>query len=214
MGWINAELKGICDMDLNDIALFVQVVRAGSFAEAGRRLNIPPSTGSRRIQKLEARLGVRLMQRSTRKLVLTSAGQAFFSQCAQQVDVLHESARKVADLHDSISGRVRVAAPANFLFWFPVEAVHKFLLDHPGVRIEFELTDERVNLLTEEIDIAFRVGRISDPSSLIARKIGWTKSILVASPDYLAARGNPECLADLPDHDCIAQSANNGSPCV
>ncbi|SIT46030.1 Transcriptional regulator [Paraburkholderia piptadeniae] len=200
-------------MDLNDIALFVQVVRAGSFAEAGRRLNIPPSTGSRRIQQLEARLGVRLMQRSTRKLVLTNAGQMFFAQCAQQVDVLLESARKLSDLHDSISGRVRVAAPANFFFWFPVEAVHKFLSDHAGVHIEFELTDERVDLLAEKIDVAFRVGRISDPS-LIVRKIGWTRSILVASPDYLAARGKPVRVSDLADHDCITPSVTNDSPYV
>jgi DNA-binding transcriptional LysR family regulator len=93
-------------------------------------------------------------------------------------------------------------APANFFFWFPVEAVHKFLSDHAGVHIEFELTDERVDLLAQKIDVAFRVGRISDPS-LIVRKIGWTKSILVASPDYLAARGNPIRVNNLADHDCI-----------
>jgi len=100
--------------DLNDIALFVQVVRCGSFAEAARRLGMPPNTVSRRIQQLEARLGTRLMQRSTRKLTLTSAGQAFHERCADAVDGLVEAGQELMTGGQEPSGRVRVAATADF----------------------------------------------------------------------------------------------------
>lgn len=102
-------------MDLNDIALFVQVVRAGSFAEAARQLGIPPSTASRRLQALERAGGVRLLQRSTRRLALTDAGQVFFSQCAEQIDALSQSAQDLADSGKALTGRVRVAAGVDFL---------------------------------------------------------------------------------------------------
>src|ERR1700760_3037963 len=158
-------------MDLNDVALFVQVVRAGSLAEAGRRLGMPPSTCSRRIQQLEHDLGVRLIQRSTRRLALTGAGQEFFERCAAQVDALAESARQMLDARGSVGGRVRVAAPADFFHWFPFERVARFLADYPKVALEFELSDAYVDLLDRNIDIAIRTGPIHEPM-LVARQFG------------------------------------------
>jgi LysR family transcriptional regulator AphB len=189
-------------LDLNDVALFVQVVRAGSFAEAGRRLGLPSNTVSRRVQQLEEHLGARLMQRSTRKLTLTHAGNAFYARCAEQVESLVESAQDLIDEGQSPSGLIRVAAPADFFNWFRMEWTAEFLAMHPKVRVEFVLSDARADLLAEGIDIAFRAGRELEPN-LVARLIGQSGAVLVASPAYIAARGVPQSVAELADHDCV-----------
>lgn len=195
-------------MDLNDVALFVNVVRAGSFAEAGRRLGMPPSTASRRVQALESALGTRLMQRTTRRLVLTDPGRNFFAQASDQIDALMRVAGQVQDDSSEVAGRVRVAVPADFFNWFPADAVARFAATHPRVRLEFELNDARVDLLGEGIDIALRGGD-RDPS-LHARKLGTSYATLVASPNYLAARGVPARPQDLQSHDCITTPARGG----
>lgn len=195
-------------MDLNDIALFVNVVRAGSFAEAGRRLGMPPSTASRRVQSLEEALGTRLMQRTTRRLVLTDAGRNFFADAADQVDALLRVAGQVTSDSNEVAGRVRVAAPVDFFNWFPVDRLATFMAAHPRVRLEFELNDARIDLLGEGIDVALRGGD-RDPS-LIARKLGTSYATLVASPKYLAARGVPKQPRDLSSHDCITSPAHGG----
>ncbi|MFC0400913.1 LysR family transcriptional regulator [Paraburkholderia rhizosphaerae] len=200
-------------MDLNDVALFVQVIRAGSLAEAGRRLGIPASTCSRRIQQLERNLGVRLMQRSTRRLALTGAGQDFFQRCAEQVDALAESARKMLDAGESVCGRIRVAAPADFFHWFPLERIAQFLAKYPNVSLEFEPRDGSTDMLSENIDVAIRTGQVDEPT-LVARPFGATQKKLVASSSYLRARGIPLSPADLVSHDCIVSPRPNGARVV
>ncbi|WP_144630046.1 LysR family transcriptional regulator [Bordetella genomosp. 13] len=195
-------------MDLNDIALFVGVVRAGSFAEAGRRIGMPPSTVSRRLLSLEATLGARLMQRTTRRLVLTDAGRQLFAASADQIDALMHVTGQVAENANEVAGRVRVAVPADFFNWFPAERIARFVQAHPRVRLEFELDDARVDLLGEGIDVAMRAAD-RDPS-LIARKVGTSRAMLVASPAYLAARGMPARPSDLARHDCITTPARGG----
>lgn len=200
-------------MDLNDIALFVHVVRAGSFAEAGRRLGVPPSTGSRRLQALERRLGVRLLQRSTRRLALTDAGEAFFAECAQQIDALNQSAQNLADRGKTPTGRVRVAAGVDFLNWFTLDLIAGFMERHPGIRVEFVLSDARSDLLTDGIDVAVRAGEMVEPT-LVAKQLGRIQWTLVASPDYLSKRGAPASPQDLAAHDCITRPAAGGSAIV
>jgi len=195
-------------MDLNDIALFVNVVRAGSFAEAGRRLGMPPSTASRRIQGLEAVLGVRLMQRTTRRLTLTEAGRNFFAEAADQVDALMHAAGHAREDGDEVAGRVRIATPADFFTWFPASALADFAIKYPKIRLEFELDDARVDLLESGIDVALRSGD-RDPS-FIARKLGTSHATLVASPAYLAQRTRPVALADLTTHYCISAPRRGG----
>jgi LysR family transcriptional regulator AphB len=190
-------------VDLNDVALFVQIVRSGSFAEAGRRLGMPSNTASRRMQQLETDMGVRLMQRSTRRLTLTNAGHAFFAQCAGQVEALTQSVQDSASGSDVPSGKVRVATPADFFNWFPMDLMRQFLETYPKVQLEFEMSDARSDLLGEGIDVAFRAGKVIEPN-LIGRQLGWTRAILVASPSYIARRGTPASPADLASHDCIA----------
>ena len=200
-------------LDLNDIATFVQVVRCGSFAEAARRLGVPPNTVSRRIQLLEAELGTRLMQRSTRKLTLTSSGQAFHERCAGAVDGLLEAGSELKTGGQEPSGLVRVAATADFFDFFPMEWVAEFLTAHPRVRLDFVLNDAKADLIAEQIDVAFRGGplRGSGDSGYVARQLlGPRSDGMVASPAYIAARGAPATLQELADHDCVTSPHPSG----
>jgi len=185
--------------DLNEVRMFVQVVRAGSFAEAARRLGVPPNTLSRRIRQLESGLDTRLMQRSTRKLTLTPAGSAFFERCAPAVDGVLDAGMDLAGGSQTAGGTVRVAAPADFLDFFEVEWVWEFLTRHPKVRLDFVLNDARANLIDEGIDVAFRGGAVSD-RRLIFRQLMPQSFKLVAGPGYLQSRGTPGSLQDHGGH--------------
>jgi LysR family transcriptional regulator AphB len=196
-------------LDLNDVALFVQVVRAGSFAAASRRLGMPANTVSRRIQELERELGLRLMQRSTRKLTLTDAGTNFYAKCADQVEALAEAAQELGEGSQVPSGKVRVAAPADFFNVFRMELMAEFLAAHPKVRLEFVLSDERADMIEQGIDVAIRSGKVVEPT-WVARRLGTAHLTLVASPAYLAARGMPESVEALARHDCVTLPPASG----
>ena len=193
-------------IDLNDIALFVQVVRSGSFAEAARRLGIPANTVSRRIQQLEEQLGMRLLQRSTRKLTLTNSGQIFHERCAGGVEGLNEAAQELMTGTQEPSGLIRVATPADFFDFFLMDWTAAFLEKYPKVRLEFILSDEKTDLISERIDVAFRGGPMQD-SGYIGRQTQCDGNRgLVASPSYLAAHGMPSSLQDLVNHACVTFS--------
>jgi DNA-binding transcriptional LysR family regulator len=197
-------------LDLNDIALFVQVVRSGSFAEAARRLGVPSNTLSRRVQHLEEQLGTRLLQRSTRKLTLTSAGQAFHERCAGAVDGLTEASQELATGSQEPSGLVRVAAPADLFDLFPMEWVADFLDKHPRVRLDFVLNDAKADLIADRIDVAFRGGPLQDSGYVGRQLLSSGSDGLVCSPAYLATRDAPGTLQDLADHDCVSFSHASG----
>jgi DNA-binding transcriptional LysR family regulator len=197
-------------LDLNDVAIFVQVVRCGSFAEAARRLGVPPNTLSRRVQQLEAQLGTRLMQRSTRHLTLTSAGQVFLERCSGAVEGLMDAGEELLAVNQEPSGLVRVAAPADFFDFFAMEWLTEFLAAHPKVRVDFVLSDGRADLIADRIDVALRGGILED-SSLFARKVlDAGNDGLVASPAYVARQGVPATLQDLADRDCLVFSHPSG----
>ena len=191
--------------DLNDIALFVQVARAGSFAAAGRKLGMPPNTISRRLQSLETDLGVRLLQRSTRQLNMTAAGRAFFERCAPGLEDIEQASHQLTESVGEPSGSLRVAAPVDFFDNFSIEWMHGFMRLYPKVQLEFVLNDARADLIAEGIDLAFRGGVLAD-SSLVARKLVDSHRGLVASPDYLKRHGTPRTLGELVEHACLATS--------
>jgi len=130
-------------LDLNHVFLFVEVVRANSFAAAARRLGMPANSVSRKIQELEAQVGSRLIHRSTRKLTLTAAGRTFFDRCAGPVSELAQAGQASVDETQLPGGVIRVAAPADFFDLFPIDWVAQFLHDHPRVRMEFVLDDAK-----------------------------------------------------------------------
>jgi DNA-binding transcriptional LysR family regulator len=192
-------------LDLNQVRMFVQVVRAQSFAEAARRVGVPSNSLSRHVRQLEAKLETRLMQRSTRKLTLTSAGIAFYERCAPAIDNVLDAGKVIAGLTKAPSGTVRVAAPADFLDFFSIEWVIQFLTAYPKVKLDFVLNDARADLIGEAIDVAFRGGDTGDPR-FVFREITSQHFKLVASPAYLKSRGNPENLLALESHDCLTVS--------
>jgi DNA-binding transcriptional LysR family regulator len=196
-------------LDLNQIFLFVEVVKAGSFAQAAQRLAIPANSLSRKIQRLESNLGCRLMHRSTRKLTLTAAGQAFFERCASSVSELAQAGEESVEGNKRPGGLVRVAAPTDFFDVFKLEWIADFLSTHPNVRMEFLLEDAKTDLIAASIDVAFRAGHLVDARH-VGHKLTRTHFGLVASPSYLAARGKPTKPESLPTHDCIPQSNRSG----
>ncbi len=198
-------------LNLNDIALFVQVAAAGSFAGAARRLGIPANTLSRRIQELEDRLGMRLMQRSTRKLTLTDAGRRLYDRCSVQIDDLTQSVRDLSEDCAMPSGRVRIAAPADFLESFRMDWVTEFLALYPAVTLDFLLDDARIDLIANGVDLAFRGGDLHEPN-FVARRIGTARRRLAASPAYLERRGMPRSVRALADHDCLVLTMPGSPP--
>jgi DNA-binding transcriptional LysR family regulator len=190
-------------LDLNQVRVFVQVVRARSFAEASRRLDMPSNTLSRHVRQLEEQLATRLMQRSTRKLTLTEAGLAFFNRCAPAVDDVLDAGKDVVGGSRVPTGLVRIAAPADFLDLFAVPWLAQFQERFPKVRLDFVLSDARADLIGEGIDVAFRGSADTDPRYTF-RRLGTQYFRLVASPAYVQRRGMPRALADLESHDCLS----------
>jgi len=197
-------------LDLNQMALFVQVVQAGSFAEAARRLGMPPTTLSRQVAQLEDNLQARLLQRTTRKLTLTDAGRTLFDQSAAQIATLQDAASALVGTHQAPKGHVRVAAPSGFFDYFQMGWVAEFLTSHPGVQLEFVLSDGMADFIGEGIDVAFRGSGELPDSSLVARKLTSSYLALAASPAYLATHGTPQTIVDVAEHDCICPAHTGG----
>jgi DNA-binding transcriptional LysR family regulator len=198
-------------LDLNDIVVFARVVEAGSFTAAARLLGMPKTTVSRRIGALEREVGVRLIQRTTRSLNMTDAGRLYYEQSSQALRTIEDANLRLAEARAEPSGTIRISAPVGFAGHFLTSAAFDFLAAYPKTRVELHLTDDRLNLVGNRIDLAFRTGSLPD-STLIARKLGSTHRILCASPDYLARRGVPAAAADLARHHCvIAGSSTAGA---
>ncbi|MCJ8203196.1 LysR family transcriptional regulator [Pseudomonas sp. RGM2987] len=197
-------------LDLNDVALFVQVVRSGSFAEAARQLGMPSNTVSRRVQQLEGQLGKRLLQRSTRKLMLTQAGQTFYERCVNAVDGLNDAGQELMAGSGEPAGLVRIAAMADFFDVFPMDWVADFLAAYPRVKLEFVLSDARVDLIADRIDVAFRGGVLRDSGYVGRQLLKNDGDGMTASPAYIAARGMPTSLLDLADHDAVSFAHPSG----
>ena len=198
-------------IDLNQLAVFVQVVQAGSFAQAARRLSMPPTTLSRQVAQLEDALQARLLQRSTRKLSLTDAGRRLFDDSVAQVDALRDAADQLLGARQTPQGSIRVAASASFFDFFDMAWVAEFLAKYPLVRVEFVLSDGMADFVAQGIDVAFRGSSELPDSSLVARKLATGALVLAASPAYLAERGIPSTLEDLAEHDCITAGAASGA---
>jgi DNA-binding transcriptional LysR family regulator len=189
-------------VDLNQMFVFATVVREGSFTGAARTLAMPKSTVSKRVAELESRLGVQLLQRSTRRLRLTDEGSDYYDRCRRIVADAEEADRTLAGDDGALRGLVRVSAPLSIgAHLGPLAA--QFLTDHAHVSLELSLSDRRVDLIAEAFDLAIRVGPLRD-SALVARRIGpASEGILCAAPTYLARHPAPRRPADLRRHECV-----------
>jgi DNA-binding transcriptional LysR family regulator len=184
-----------------DAQIFTQVVDDGSFTAAARSLDLPKSTVSRRVSELEARLGVQLMRRTTRRLSLTDAGRAFYARAAQAMDALVAAERAVTSMLDEPRGRLRVTAPAE-LGTRPFDALLGFCAAYPQVHLDLDLTNRYVDMVEEGYDVALRGGRAPE-GALTGRRLGLGEIHVVASPSYLEERGTPKRGRDLAKHDSI-----------
>lgn len=199
--------------DLNDVLVFAQVAREQSFTRAARALGLPKSTVSERVARLEGRLGVRLLERTTRSLRLTAAGAGYFARVARLSQELDEADRAVSASNTEPRGLLRVASPLLFAQVFLADVVVDYLARYPDVTVDLVAADRTFDLVEEGFDLGVHVVGPLDVS-LIARKLGTGERWCVAAPAYLAARGAPLKPSDLPAHACIAAGAMRASPWV
>lgn len=189
--------------------MFVRVIEAGSFSAAARDLNMGQPAVSKTIASLEYRLGVRLLTRSTRKLSPTEAGTAFYERALRAIGEANEAESAAQGAGAGLEGRLRISAPVTFSRLHLVPKLGPFLDAHPRVQLDLVMDDRVVDLLAENIDVALRLGVLTD-SALKARKLGQAERLVVASPAYLARRGVPRTPADLLEHDGIIYGQGSG----
>ncbi len=187
---------------VDDMTIFVRVVERGSLSAAGRELRLSPAVVSARITKLEARLGVRLLNRTTRTVNPTEEGRLYYEHCLRILAEIAEVERKLAEKKESPSGVLRVSAPTVMGRRWIAPMVPAFRETYPEIEVRLQLTDRVVDLVDEQVDVAVRRGYLQD-SSLIVRRVAPDFRVACASPDYLARRGTPETPADLKHHDCL-----------
>ncbi|MEW6629901.1 MAG: LysR family transcriptional regulator [Pseudomonadota bacterium] len=187
---------------LDAMSLFVASVEAGSLSAASRRAGIPLATVSRRLSELERHLGTRLLNRSTRRLTLTDAGQDYLVACRRILDAVGDAERAAAGEYLSPTGELVVTAPVVFGRLHVLPVVTAFLDAYPEVDIRLTLSDRITQLLEEHIDLAVRIGELPD-SAMVATRIGSIRRIICASPAYLAGHGTPAKPQDLAGHNCI-----------
>lgn len=196
----------VANIDLLDgMAVFVAVVNAESFTAAARDLGHSTSYVSKEVTRLEKRLGSRLLNRTTRTISLTAAGRAYYDRCSQILIDAENAERSINRLQDNPRGLLRINAPASFGYKHLLDAFPQFMQRYPEVKLEVEFNDRMIDVVAEGYDVVIRVGEIKD-SNLVARKLTSSKSVVVASPDYLDKKGIPKQVEELVQHDCIAYS--------
>jgi LysR family transcriptional regulator, regulator for bpeEF and oprC len=200
---------GILRSDIVDVlksmATFQRVVEAGSFSAVARENNQSQSSISKLVAALEQHLSTKLLNRSTRQLTLTEEGQEYYGYCCQIINDLAEAEASVGEKQSQPVGTLRISATEPFGKIYIVPFLWDFLSQYPELKMDLILDNRYVDLVKEGIDVAIRVGPLQD-SSLIARKVGSSARVVVASPDYLARRGEPKQPSDLEKHDCITYS--------
>ncbi|MEO7640806.1 MAG: LysR family transcriptional regulator [Ramlibacter sp.] len=197
--------------DLNDMLYFAEVVDQGGFAAAGRSLGLPKSKLSRRVAQLESRLGVRLLQRTTRKLSLTDAGEIYHRHCVAMRDQAEAAAEALALVQTEPRGTLRVVCPVTLAQSSLGLLVPAFVQRHPAVRIEMEVNNRVVDLVQDGVDVALRVrATLDDSGSLVVKQLGTTHGVLVASPGLLDRMGAPAAAEDLARLPTLAMSAVDG----
>ena len=189
-------------MDLDGIAVFVKVVQAGSFSQAAKLLNMPNSTVSAKVAALEKRLGVTLLQRTTRRLHLTEAGEGYFRRCMTALEELHAAENELAIERGETKGVLRLTAPVELGRSALPPVLDVLMKRHPAIKIDLIITNRLVDLVVENIDVAVRAGPLKD-SALIAKRFVLGQFGLWASPSYLKNNSVPRNPDELKEHDCL-----------
>jgi len=186
--------------------VFVRVAECGSFTKAAETLHMPRASVSAAVQQLEARVGARLLSRTTRRVNLTQEGATFFERCTQVLSDLDEIETLFKDAPTKLAGRLKIDAPGRIARRFIAPALPNFFRQYPDLHVELGATDRAIDLVKEGVDCVIRVGTPAE-SSLVSRRIGTLKQITCASPAYLAEHGTPRTLDDLARHAAIHYTA-------
>ncbi len=195
---------------VSELAFFTLLVRLGSLAATARELNLTPPAVSKRLAQLEQRLGVRLLNRTTRSISLTSEGEVYLRNARRILEEIEEMERQVSSSRAAPRGLLRVNAPLGFGRTHIGPAISSFVQRYPEVEVQLHLTDRPINLPDDAIDVAIRFGELPD-SRLIARKIATNRRRLCAAPAYLARCGRPQVPRDLLGHNCIVLRQNDAA---
>lgn len=190
---------------LGSLAVLVAVVEAGGFAAAARRLNLSKSAVSKQVSRLEAHLGARLLHRTTRKLSLTEAGEAYFRHAQQALEAARAAEDAVTGARGQPRGTLRVAVPMTYGLLKILPALTGFLAAYPELKLELQMEDRLTDLVEGGYDLAIRIGNLGN-STLVARRLASSEIVICAAPGYLAARGEPDTPAALASHDCLSFS--------
>lgn len=194
--------------DLNDIAVFVRVAQFESFSRAAHALGMPVSTVSRKVTALEERLGVTLLHRTTRKLSLTAQGRAYYNQCREPLSDLFDAERALTETQRKPEGLLRISAPVILGQEAFYAFLSSFLKAYPGIQVDLFITNQFLDLIAENVDVAIRFGELPD-STLVAQRIGRSVRYVVATPEYLRGRLPPSRPEDLRDHQCVLLQGRN-----
>ncbi|MBB3228601.1 DNA-binding transcriptional LysR family regulator [Luteibacter sp. Sphag1AF] len=198
--------------DLNDLYFFASVVEHGGFSAAGRALGIPKSRLSKRIAQLEDRLGVRLLQRTTRRFVVTEIGERFYAHCRAVLEEARAAQDAVDELRTEPRGVVRVSCPVSLAQNVLGPMLPAFLLEHPKVQVRVTATNRRVDLIGEGFDVAIRVReKLDTDATLVLRSFGYARNLLVASPKFLDTHGRPKTLEDLTSLPALSMYEHEGA---
>lgn len=189
--------------NLSDIAVFVQVIDSGSFTAAADKLDMSKSVISKYVSRLEERLGVRLLNRTTRRLSLTEAGHVLYKGSLRGIEEIEAAETEVTQLQETPRGTLRINTPMSFGILHIAPAIADFHRQYPEVSVDMDLDDRQVNLVEEGYDLAVRIAELPD-SSLIARRLGPCRHVLCASPAYLQQHGTPRHAEDLANHRLLS----------
>ncbi|MBB4008823.1 LysR family transcriptional regulator [Allorhizobium taibaishanense] len=192
---------------LGDLEIFCRVIALGSMTLAGRELGLSPAVVSKRIKRLEEKLGTRLIQRTTRQLSLTEAGQGFYDRVLSVLSGLEEAEAFAAGRSSAVSGILKVSAPTSFGRMHVAPHLKPFLEEHPHLALQLVLSDELSDIVGGGFDLAIRIAAPAD-SSLVARKLAPVRRVLCASADYVERQGAPDTLDDLKQHQCLPAHNN------
>jgi DNA-binding transcriptional LysR family regulator len=194
--------------NLGDLEVFARVVTGRSMSAAARELSLSPAVISKRIRRLEERLGVRLLQRTTRQLSLTQAGQDFYTRVISILSSIEEAEAHVSSGASKVRGRLKVSAPTSFGRMHIAPHLKRFLDANPMVSVDLMLSDAFVDIVGEGLDLAVRIADLQD-TSLVARRLGVNHRVLCASPSYLAEKGVPQTVDDLQSHVLVAHNTDH-----
>ncbi|XKE45316.1 LysR family transcriptional regulator [Halomonas organivorans] len=194
---------------LDAMTAFVRVAELGSYTRAAEALNLSRTRVSRLVMELEAHLQVRLLQRTTRRLHLTEAGERYLVRAQGILQALQDAEAEAGAGLCEVRGRLRLNGPMSFGIRHLSPLVARFMAEHPDLEVRLDLNDRRVDLLEEGYDLAIRIGALPD-SSLVARRLTRCRMVLCASPDYLATHGEPRSVEELADHRCLRYLTSRG----